>query len=66
MAIHAGLISLGGYLPAKRIAKDQKGRLVSFLKRETLLRPEYIDHIHDTVAVLERKLRLKTRLTTRA
>jgi len=48
MSIHAGLISLGGYLPAKRIAKDQKGRLVSFLKRETLLEPEYIDQIHDT------------------
>jgi 3-oxoacyl-[acyl-carrier-protein] synthase-3 len=45
MSIHAGLVSLGGYLPAKRITESQKERLVSFLRTETLLEPEYIDQI---------------------
>jgi 3-oxoacyl-[acyl-carrier-protein] synthase-3 len=48
MSIHAGLISLGGYLPAKRITESQKQRLVSFLGTETLLGPEYIDQIGAT------------------
>jgi 3-oxoacyl-[acyl-carrier-protein] synthase-3 len=46
--MHAGLISLGGYLPAKRIAESQIERLVSFLRTETLLGPGYIDRIDAT------------------
>ena len=45
MTANAGLISLGGYLPAKRIPESQTKRLVDFLKSETLLPVEYIDRI---------------------
>lgn len=45
MTVNAGLISLGGYLPAKMMPESQKKRLVHFLKSDTLLPVEYIDHI---------------------
>ena len=41
----AGLISLGGYLPAKKVKKDKQKELVDFLSNETLLYPEYIEEI---------------------
>jgi 3-oxoacyl-[acyl-carrier-protein] synthase III len=41
----AGLISMGGYLPGKEIAKDKQAQLVDFLTNETLLYPEYIEEI---------------------
>jgi 3-oxoacyl-[acyl-carrier-protein] synthase III len=45
MPINAGLISLGGYLPAKRVTEAQRDRLVHFLASETLLPADYIDQI---------------------
>lgn len=44
----AGLISLGGYLPAKEVPEKQRKKLVEFLRKETLLYPEYIDEIEKT------------------
>jgi 3-oxoacyl-[acyl-carrier-protein] synthase III len=44
----AGLVSIGGYLPAKRISPELKKRLVSFLKTDTLLPPEFIEQIDAT------------------
>lgn len=43
----AGLISMGGYLPAKEIPKKQQKELTEFLRKETLLYPEYIDEIEE-------------------
>lgn len=48
MSKSAGLISLGGYLPAKEIPNNKLDKLVEFLKQETLLYPEYIDEIERT------------------
>lgn len=41
----AGLVSMGGYLPAKEVPENKRDQLVKFLKNETLLYPEYIDAI---------------------
>ncbi len=41
----AGLIGMGGYLPAKEVPKNKFEELLKFLKKETLLYPEYIDEI---------------------
>jgi len=41
----AGLVSMGGYLPAKEVPENKRDQLVKFLKNETLLYPEYIDEI---------------------
>jgi len=41
----AGLIGMGGYLPAKEVPKNRCRELVQFLRKETLLYPEYIDVI---------------------
>lgn len=46
--INAGLISMGGYLPAKPVPKNKKDDLVGFLRKETLLHHEYIDEIEET------------------
>jgi 3-oxoacyl-[acyl-carrier-protein] synthase-3 len=48
MSRSAGLISLGGYLPAKDIPENKRQQLVEFLKKETLLYPEYIDEIKNS------------------
>lgn len=45
--IPAGLISMGGYLPGKEVPEKKRKELVEFLKRETLLYPEYIDEIQE-------------------
>lgn len=41
----AGLIGMGGYLPAKPVPEGQVDDLVKFLRKETLLYHEYIDEI---------------------
>ena len=43
-----GLISLGGYLPAKTLSEKQKNRLVDYLRNYTELNSEYIDFIEST------------------
>lgn len=45
MSIAAGLISMGGYLPAKEVPKKVRKQLVEFLRKETPLHPEYINEI---------------------
>ncbi len=47
MSNSAGLISLGGYIPAKKISKEYKLKLVKFLKKETLINNDYINLIKD-------------------
>jgi 3-oxoacyl-[acyl-carrier-protein] synthase-3 len=44
----AGLISLGGYLPAKPVPEEKCNDLVKYLREETLLYSEYIDEIEET------------------
>lgn len=44
----AGLISMGGYLPAKEVPKNKRKDFVEYLRKETLLHPEYIDEIEST------------------
>lgn len=44
--IPSGIITMGAYLPGKEILKDDKQKLVAFLKSNTLLPSEYIDDIH--------------------
>jgi|GEM_PF-497398 len=44
----AGLISLGGYLPAKAVPEEKCNDLVEYLRKETLLHREYIDEIELT------------------
>jgi len=41
----AGLIAMGGFLPAKPIPESHVNDFVRFLRKETLLYPEYIDEI---------------------
>ena len=41
----AGLISLGGYLPGKEVKKETQKDLADFLRKQTLLYPEYIEPI---------------------
>lgn len=43
----AGIISMGGYLPAKEVPENKQKKLVEFLKGETLLYPEYIEEIEE-------------------
>jgi 3-oxoacyl-[acyl-carrier-protein] synthase-3 len=43
----AGIISMGGYLPAKEVPGNIREKLVKFLKSETLLYPEYIEEIEE-------------------
>jgi len=43
----AGIISMGGYLPAKEVPGSKQKQLVAFLKKETLLYPEYIHEIEE-------------------
>ena len=45
MDANAGLVSIGGYLPGKKISPQLQKSLVSFLKSDTRLPPEYIDMI---------------------
>jgi 3-oxoacyl-[acyl-carrier-protein] synthase-3 len=44
----AGIISMGGYMPAKEVPEGKRKALVEFLRKETLLYPEYIDEIEET------------------
>lgn len=44
----AGLISLGGYLPAKPIQEDRVEGFVQYLREHTLLHPEYINEVERT------------------
>lgn len=44
----AGLVSMGGYLPAKEVPENKRKKLVEFLRKETLLYPEYIDELEST------------------
>ncbi len=46
--LSVGLISLGGYLPAKTISERQKKNLVEYLRTHTELNNEYIDSIEST------------------
>ncbi|MEH0018233.1 MAG: 3-oxoacyl-[acyl-carrier-protein] synthase III C-terminal domain-containing protein [Desulfobacter sp.] len=43
----AGLIGMGGYLPAKELPGYQVDSFVEYLRKETTLYPEYIDEIQD-------------------
>ncbi len=43
----AGIVSLGGYMPAKVVPEGKRKALVDFLRKETLLYPEYIDEIEE-------------------
>jgi 3-oxoacyl-[acyl-carrier-protein] synthase-3 len=45
MSISAGAISMGAYLPARRISLTQKAELTSYLRDETLLPREYVEQI---------------------
>ncbi|WP_430810752.1 MULTISPECIES: 3-oxoacyl-ACP synthase III family protein [unclassified Carboxylicivirga] len=42
---HVGLISLGGYLPAKQLKENQAEKLVQYLRKHTQLHPDYISDI---------------------
>jgi hypothetical protein len=48
MNVSAGMVSMGGYLPAKEIKDKGRGELVEYLARETLLPREYIDQIEES------------------
>ncbi len=45
---NAGLVAMGGYLPAKPVPENKVDALVSFLRKETLLYHEYVDEIAQT------------------
>jgi 3-oxoacyl-[acyl-carrier-protein] synthase-3 len=45
MSSPVGIVSMGAYLPAKKISTDQKGILSAYLRGETLLPREYIEEI---------------------
>jgi 3-oxoacyl-[acyl-carrier-protein] synthase-3 len=45
---NAGLISMGGYLPAKKYPENKLPGLVRYLKEETLLPVEYIRQLEDS------------------
>ncbi len=45
MSISAGTISMGAYLPARRISHTQKAELTSYLREATLLPREYVEQI---------------------
>lgn len=42
-----GLISLGGYIPAKKISKEYKDKILHFLDAETLINKHYLNSIDD-------------------
>ncbi|MCK4763819.1 MAG: 3-oxoacyl-ACP synthase III family protein [Candidatus Aminicenantes bacterium] len=44
----AGITSMGGYIPAKEAPEKTRKELVEYLRKETLLYPEYIEEIEDT------------------
>jgi len=43
----AGLVSLGGYIPAKLLSQTMRNDFCKFLRKETLLNPEYIQEIEE-------------------
>ena len=45
MTLPPAIVSMGAYLPAKRISPGQAADLVSFLRHETLLPAEYVEQI---------------------
>ncbi len=45
MSISAGIISMGAYLPARKISPARKGELTSYLRDETLLPKAYVEQI---------------------
>ena len=46
--IPSGIVTLGAYLPGKEILKDDKQKLVEYLKNKTLLPVEYINTIEQS------------------
>ena len=46
--LSVGLISLGGYLPAKTLSEKQKNDLVQYLRKYTEINEVYIDTIEST------------------
>ena len=45
---NAGLVSMGGYLPAKNISQSKVKTLINYLRENTLLPEEYVRMIEDT------------------
>ena len=45
MSVSAGIISMGAYLPAKKISPGQKAGITGYLRDNTLLPREYIEQI---------------------
>lgn len=45
---NVGIVSMGGYLPAKELKANQKEKLTNYLKANTELPQEYIEHIEQT------------------
>jgi 3-oxoacyl-[acyl-carrier-protein] synthase III len=48
MVVTAGMVSTGGYLPAKEIKDKRIAGLVEYLARETLLPREYTEQIEES------------------
>jgi 3-oxoacyl-[acyl-carrier-protein] synthase-3 len=47
MIISAGIVSMGAYLPAKKIPPARKTQLLEYLKDETLFPEEYVEQIYE-------------------
>ena len=45
MSSAAGMISMGAYLPARKLSSQRKSQLVTYLTNETLLQEEYVKQI---------------------
>lgn len=45
---NAGLISMGGYLPAKKYPEGKLSGLIKYLREETLLPEDYIRHLEES------------------
>jgi 3-oxoacyl-[acyl-carrier-protein] synthase-3 len=48
MVVFAGMVSMGGYLPAKEVKHKRRTELVEYLARETLLPREYVEQIEES------------------
>ncbi|MDX9853192.1 MAG: 3-oxoacyl-[acyl-carrier-protein] synthase III C-terminal domain-containing protein [Tenuifilaceae bacterium] len=48
MKTNSGLISMGGYYPGKKVQHNALPEIVSYLRKHTLLQPEYIDEMEKT------------------
>jgi 3-oxoacyl-[acyl-carrier-protein] synthase III len=47
MAIPAGIVSMGAYLPAKEIGMGRKAKLIAYLSEQTLLHSQYVEQIDE-------------------